>query len=161
MPWHGDFNHRKNCGTRRLSLPQCAHTREGKCHVFNRLWTRIKRVRVLQQLEEGFVNETKLLPVIAYIHGGAFVMGSTRIYGAEYFMDQDVVLVTMNYRLGALGNYSIVNLKYPLSGLVMTVNIIVFRIPEHRRWGSSRQHGPEGSSSGFKMDPEEHCNFWG
>ena len=56
------------------------------------------------QPEGRLANESKhLLPVIAYIHGGAFVMGSTRIYGAKYFMDEDIVLVTMNYRLGALG----------------------------------------------------------
>ncbi|XP_069675635.1 carboxylic ester hydrolase-like isoform X1 [Periplaneta americana] len=43
--------------------------------------------------------------VMVWIHGGGFYMGSgnTRINGPEYLMTGDVVLVTFNYRLGALG----------------------------------------------------------
>jgi juvenile-hormone esterase len=46
-----------------------------------------------------------LLPVIIYIHGGGFFAGTAgpSITGADYFMDtEDVVFVTMNYRLGPL-----------------------------------------------------------
>lgn len=45
------------------------------------------------------------LPVMLFIHGGGFVSGSgsSDLYGPEYFLDHDVVLVTINYRLGALG----------------------------------------------------------
>lgn len=44
-------------------------------------------------------------PVMAFIHGGAFIGGSssTYLYSPDFFMDQDVVLVTFNYRLGPLG----------------------------------------------------------
>ena len=40
------------------------------------------------------------LPVIVFIHGGAFCVGSneSRIYGPDIFLDQSVVLVTINYR---------------------------------------------------------------
>lgn len=40
-----------------------------------------------------------------WIHGGAFTAGSgnTDIYGPEYLIANDVVLVTTNYRLGLLG----------------------------------------------------------
>lgn len=46
-----------------------------------------------------------LLPVMAYIYGGGFQMGSskTEFYGPDYFMQKDVVLVTLNYRLGPIG----------------------------------------------------------
>ena len=44
---------------------------------------------------------------MVWIHGGSFMTGSgngeTDIYGPAYFLDRDVVLVTINYRLGALG----------------------------------------------------------
>lgn len=46
-------------------------------------------------------------PVMVWIHGGAFYMGSgngeTDMFGPNYFLDRDVVLVTLNYRLGPLG----------------------------------------------------------
>ena len=45
------------------------------------------------------------LPVMVWIHGGAFVSGSGtfRDFGPQYFMDQGVVMVTVNYRLGPFG----------------------------------------------------------
>ncbi|XP_014256827.1 fatty acyl-CoA hydrolase precursor, medium chain-like isoform X2 [Cimex lectularius] len=43
-------------------------------------------------------------PVLVHIHGGAFRMGNPGPRDmADYFMDEDVVLVTINYRLGVLG----------------------------------------------------------
>ncbi|XP_047503726.1 bile salt-activated lipase-like [Pieris napi] len=43
--------------------------------------------------------------VMVFIHGGAFLVGSGGrfIYGPEFLMKKDVILVTFNYRLGALG----------------------------------------------------------
>lgn len=38
-----------------------------------------------------------------WIHGGRFSTGSGNMYGAEYLLDKDVILVTINYRLGMLG----------------------------------------------------------
>lgn len=40
-----------------------------------------------------------------WIHGGGFTTGSSKIdiYGPEYLITQDIVLVTFNYRLGPLG----------------------------------------------------------
>ncbi|CAK1551415.1 unnamed protein product [Leptosia nina] len=45
------------------------------------------------------------LSVMVFIHGGAFVLGSggNFVYGPDYFMNKHVILVTFNYRLGALG----------------------------------------------------------
>ncbi|KAK9880890.1 hypothetical protein WA026_013217 [Henosepilachna vigintioctopunctata] len=45
------------------------------------------------------------LPVMVYFHGGGFYMGNTSYnsYGPEFFMDRDVVVVVVNYRLGAFG----------------------------------------------------------
>ncbi|PSN36678.1 hypothetical protein C0J52_16276 [Blattella germanica] len=44
-----------------------------------------------------------LLDVIFFIHGGAFMYGTSEIYGPRILMDRDVILVTANYRLGPLG----------------------------------------------------------
>ncbi|XP_046397409.1 venom carboxylesterase-6-like [Ischnura elegans] len=45
------------------------------------------------------------LPVIIYIHPGAYATwsGQSSEWGAHYWMDKDVVLVTINYRLGSFG----------------------------------------------------------
>ncbi|XP_059610840.1 juvenile hormone esterase-like [Phlebotomus argentipes] len=51
-------------------------------------------------------NTKKKLPVAVYIHGGAFTSFSSNpgTLGPEYFMDNgEVILVTLNYRLGLLG----------------------------------------------------------
>ncbi|KAJ8923393.1 hypothetical protein NQ315_001951 [Exocentrus adspersus] len=46
-----------------------------------------------------------LLPVLVWIHGGAFVLGSgaRQFYNPELFVHHKVVIVTINYRLGPLG----------------------------------------------------------
>lgn len=45
------------------------------------------------------------LPVMVWIHGGAFVGGSGNVAG-EQFANQGVVLVSFNYRLGRLGHFA-------------------------------------------------------
>lgn len=47
----------------------------------------------------------RLLPVMVFIHGGGWMCGdsSTEMYGPEFLLDRDIVLVTINYRLGPLG----------------------------------------------------------
>lgn len=49
-------------------------------------------------------NEAKK-PVMVWIHGGGFTAGSSKIeaYGPNFFMCEDIVLVTVNYRLGIFG----------------------------------------------------------
>lgn len=50
-------------------------------------------------------QKSNLRPVMVFIHGGGFRTGSSRpgIYGPEFLLTKDVVLVTVNYRLGILG----------------------------------------------------------
>uniref|UniRef100_A0A2A4J7A4 Carboxylic ester hydrolase n=1 Tax=Heliothis virescens TaxID=7102 RepID=A0A2A4J7A4_HELVI len=47
----------------------------------------------------------KPLPVMVYIHGGAFIVGDggKTIIGPDFLVKRDVILVSFNYRLGALG----------------------------------------------------------
>ena len=47
----------------------------------------------------GILSST--FPVIVFIHGGAFCVGSndSRMYGPEYLLDHgDIVFITINYR---------------------------------------------------------------
>ncbi|CAG2109096.1 unnamed protein product [Medioppia subpectinata] len=43
------------------------------------------------------------LPVMFFIHPGGFAMGSANLYTGQQLALRDVVVVTINYRLGALG----------------------------------------------------------
>ncbi|KAF9412841.1 hypothetical protein HW555_008745 [Spodoptera exigua] len=47
----------------------------------------------------------EFLPVMVFIHGGGFVFGSgnSSLYGGDYLVEKDVVVVTLNYRCGVLG----------------------------------------------------------
>lgn len=45
----------------------------------------------------------KLDPVMFYIHGGSFRAGSARAYKANHLLEYDIVLVTVQYRLGPFG----------------------------------------------------------
>ncbi|KAH8337615.1 hypothetical protein KR074_000397 [Drosophila pseudoananassae] len=49
--------------------------------------------------------EQKKLPVMVWLHGGGFSFGSGNsfLYGPDYLVAEDIVLVTLNYRLGPLG----------------------------------------------------------
>lgn len=48
-----------------------------------------------------------LKPVMVYIHGGGFMVGSSKpeFCGPEHLLIKDIVLVTLNYRLGIMGAY--------------------------------------------------------
>nr|WGO51717.1 putative antennal esterase CXE18 [Ectropis grisescens] len=52
------------------------------------------------------------LPVMVYIHGGAFYLGSggTLLYAGDFLVQHEVILVTFNYRLGVLG-FTCLNIK--------------------------------------------------
>lgn len=56
----------------------------------------------------------KRLPVVASVYGGGFVMGLSDdlFFGADLLMEQCVVLVTMNYRLGPFGFLSLAQPEY-------------------------------------------------
>ncbi|XP_045518225.1 venom carboxylesterase-6-like isoform X2 [Pieris brassicae] len=49
------------------------------------------------------LNRSAKLPVLVFIHGGAFMFGTGNIYGPQRIMDWNMVVVTINYRLGPLG----------------------------------------------------------
>nr|XP_022899693.1 juvenile hormone esterase-like isoform X1 [Onthophagus taurus] len=59
-----------------------------------------------------------LLPVLVFIHGGSFIEGSGSYssYGPEFIVSKNVILVTLNYRLGMLGFTSFNNPKVDVPG---------------------------------------------
>lgn len=54
------------------------------------------------------MNEKKA--VMVFIHGGAFNYGSgsSDFYSPDYLLDENVIVVTINYRLNVLGKYTVI-----------------------------------------------------
>lgn len=40
---------------------------------------------------------------MVWFHGGGYVRGGSQQFGPQFIMREDVVLVTVNYRLGIMG----------------------------------------------------------
>ena len=60
--------------------------------------------------------DDKRRPVLFWIHGGGYVSGSGRFYnGRPFVSEHDVVIVTINYRMGALGFMHVGHLDPALS----------------------------------------------
>lgn len=59
----------------------------------------------------------KRRPVLVWIHGGAYIQGSGDVYeGSSFARRGDIVVVTLNYRLGALGFMELGHLDPALAG---------------------------------------------
>ena len=52
------------------------------------------------------------LPVMVWIHGGGLQFGAGSHYGPEFLIDEEIILVTFNYRLGVLGFLSLDTPEY-------------------------------------------------
>ncbi|CAG9863042.1 unnamed protein product [Phyllotreta striolata] len=57
----------------------------------------------------------ELLPVMVWIYGGAFAFGnsSSKFYGADNYLEQNIITVTFNYRIGVFGFLSTEDLQSP------------------------------------------------
>ncbi|ELU09955.1 hypothetical protein CAPTEDRAFT_43877, partial [Capitella teleta] len=52
----------------------------------------------------GTINRTKRLPILVYIHGGNYFFGCSNIYrGSAFATKQNVIIITINYRLNYFG----------------------------------------------------------
>ena len=57
----------------------------------------------LTSLQLQVPDGSRPLPVMVFIHGGAFYSGAANFYRGTKLASHGVVVVTINYRLGALG----------------------------------------------------------
>lgn len=65
----------------------------------------------------------QLKPVIAFLHGGGFELGAGDEYGPEYLMDREVVVVTINYRLGVFGFLAVETADIPGNAAMKDQNL--------------------------------------
>lgn len=66
-----------------------------------------------EQKQVEFKKGMNLRPVMVWIHGGGYFSGygNSSLYGPDFFLEEDVVLVSFNYRLGVLGTYSFIRFR--------------------------------------------------
>lgn len=48
-------------------------------------------------------NTNNTLPILVWFYGGGFVLGSAGEYGGQHLIKQDIIVITVNYRLGPYG----------------------------------------------------------
>ena len=65
--------------------------------------------------EQAIVDSNAKLPVMVWIYGGGFVFGSYNynLYGPQYLIDKEVIVISMNYRVAHLGFLSLGNEDVP------------------------------------------------
>lgn len=82
---------------------------------------------ILLQLPGGSEEFPKA--VMVWIHGGGFTMGDGNfwMYGPDYLVAEGVVLVTLNYRLGPLGNHNITRVTDWLHTLVRMYKYVTLK----------------------------------
>jgi len=70
----------------------------------------------------------KKRPVMVWIHGGGYLLGSGNadFYGPDYIVPKDVVLVTLNYRLGVLGTLAIISICISCMSFAFSNFFLVF-----------------------------------
>ncbi|BES95427.1 esterase [Nesidiocoris tenuis] len=60
-------------------------------------------INIFSPLPPNPPYSARLYPVVVYIHGGAYYFYSGGDFGPRYLLDKDVVLVTINFRIGIPG----------------------------------------------------------
>ncbi|XP_012270621.1 venom carboxylesterase-6 [Orussus abietinus] len=75
------------------------------------LYLNVHTPKLPNESEDGFLR----YPVMIWFHGGGWITGAghSEFYGPKFLLDHDVVLVTVNFRLGPLGFLSTEDLVSP------------------------------------------------
>jgi para-nitrobenzyl esterase len=100
-PWQGVFDNRRSMSAVCLQRDAMAWEAPSEDCLYLTLAT--------PAVEAGAVAANASLPVMVWLHGGGWVWGSGNpvMFNPDYFMDEAVVHISINYRLGALGFLSL------------------------------------------------------
>ena len=114
-PWKGTLNgakESKKAFQPNVLMPKSPFIEGGEDCLYLNVYTK----RLNQSVDGPLLQEEEdLFPVVVFLHGGAFVVGSceSMLYGPQVLLDRDIVLVGVNYRLGPFGWLSLENDEAP------------------------------------------------
>ena len=84
--------------------------------------------------KKGEVLESNSFPVMFWIHGGANIYGSANTYDFQNLIKKDVIVVSINYRLGPFGWFSSDFIRDDASGLDLTSNFAHLDMIQALKW---------------------------
>ncbi|KAL6257489.1 hypothetical protein P5V15_011059 [Pogonomyrmex californicus] len=103
----------------------------------------------------GIREKSEKLPVLVFVHGGGYFQGSSdsNLYAPDYLLNHDVILVTMNYRLHALGFFSTTNKISPGNYGIKDIKMALEWVQEniHSFEGNPKSVTLMGSSAGAAL----------
>uniref|UniRef100_A0A182JI83 Carboxylic ester hydrolase n=1 Tax=Anopheles atroparvus TaxID=41427 RepID=A0A182JI83_ANOAO len=76
-------------------------------------------------------NVTAKFPVMVYIHGGSFSLGKAADHPPNYLLERDVLLVVIQYRLGALGFLSTMSATIPGNAAMLDIIMGLKWVQDH------------------------------
>ncbi|XP_012288440.1 esterase FE4 isoform X2 [Orussus abietinus] len=107
QPWNGTWTEPRDATVDGF---QCAQILKSRIIVGNEdcLFLNIFVPHKMLGYDDRLEGGSRKMPVIVFVHGGAFTNGNSFswVYAPDYLLDQEVVLVTINYRVGVLGFFS-------------------------------------------------------
>lgn len=129
------------------------------CHCFHSLFSLYKKNEFYSRSHID-LNPNEKLPVIFYIHGGAFIMGSSNeFYGPDFLIEQRVILVSFTLWICAVETIAICSFDAIITGH--------YQLSCGRFWVSVVgitwifwQYGPERSTNGTQMDSQKYPSLW-
>uniref|UniRef100_A0A182QPB8 Carboxylic ester hydrolase n=1 Tax=Anopheles farauti TaxID=69004 RepID=A0A182QPB8_9DIPT len=77
------------------------------------------------------VTITGKYPVMVYIHGGSFYLGRAADHPPNYLLERDVMLVAIQYRLGALGFLSTMTSAIPGNAAMLDIILALKWVQDH------------------------------
>jgi para-nitrobenzyl esterase len=83
--------------------PPAKWTETRKASAFSPTCVQAEDCLYLNVYEPADVKQGDRLPVMVWIHGGAFLFGAGSLYDGSQFARRGVIVVTVNYRLGRAG----------------------------------------------------------
>jgi len=87
----------------RNPLPAAKWSGVRAANAFSQTCAQAEDCLYLNIYEPADIKSNAKLPVMVWIHGGAFIFGSGSGYDGTHFAQQGVIVVTVNYRLGRAG----------------------------------------------------------